>query len=75
MEYSSGKAPNCLENPLNPNSDKTTKLEIIKRYSNHPSIVKIKNSFFDIGLFDFPETRKGHKCTNKSTKSEQSYWT
>ena len=55
LTNSSGKAPNCLGNPLNPDLDTTTVLEIIKRYANHPSIVKIKNSFSDVGLFGFPE--------------------
>ena len=52
METSSGKAPNCLENPLNPDLDKTTLLDLIKRYGNHLSIVKIS----DVGLFHFQET-------------------
>ena len=52
---SSGKAPHCLENPLNPDIDERNVLETIKIYPNHPSIVKIKNSFPDIGLFDFLE--------------------
>ena len=29
----------------------------MKLYVNQPSFVKIKNSFFDIHLFDFPEVR------------------
>ena len=43
------KSTNCL--------DETNVLEIIKRYVNHPSIVKIKSSFSDTGLFQFPEAR------------------
>lgn len=49
------KASNGLGDPLNADSDKTTVLELIKKYSNDLCIVKIKNFFFDIGLFDFPE--------------------
>ena len=51
------KASNGLGDPLNADSDKTTVLELIKKYLNDLCIVKIKNFFFDIGLFDFPEQR------------------
>ena len=52
METSSVKAQNYLENPLNLDLDKTTVLDLIKRYGNHLSIVKIN----DIALFHFQET-------------------
>ena len=55
VENLPGKASNGLGDPLNADSDKTTVLELIKKYLNDLCIVKIKNFFFDIGLFDFPE--------------------
>lgn len=55
VENLPGKASNGLGDPLNADSDKTTVLELIKKYSNDLCIVKIKNFFLDIGLFDFPE--------------------
>ena len=51
------KSTEYLVNPLNPDLNETTDLEIIKKYATYPSIVKIKNFFSDIGLFDFPEAR------------------
>lgn len=52
LEYSSGKPPDFLWNSLNTELYEIILLEIIKRYENHGSIVKIKNYFFDIGLFE-----------------------
>ena len=66
---SSGKAPYCLVYPLNTDLDQRNVLETIKRYANHPSIVKIKNSFPYIGLFVFPEAHTHTEDINAIIKS------
>ena len=41
-EKTSGLAPNCIGYPENPNLHKSTVLDIINKYKDHPSITKIK---------------------------------
>lgn len=48
-----GKAPNYSVSSLNSDLDLNHCTWNYKKYADHPSIVKIKNSFSDIGLFDF----------------------
>ena len=40
----------------NPNLDKSTVLDIINRYKDHPSITKIKELDINKTSFEFPET-------------------
>ena len=42
VEKTSGLAPNCRGYPENPNLHKSTVLDTINRYKDHPSITKIK---------------------------------
>ena len=55
VEKTSGNAPDCLGNPENPILDKSTVLEIINKYKDHPSILKIKELNITTNSFDFPE--------------------
>ena len=49
----SGKAPNYLVSSLSSDLDLHHCTWNYKKYADHPSIVKIDNSFSDIGLLDF----------------------
>jgi len=55
VEKTSGNAPSCIRNPENPMLDKSTVLEIVQKYKDHPSILKIKELNIDMNSFDFPE--------------------
>ena len=54
VEKTSGLAPNCIGNPENPNLDKSTILDIINKYKDHPSIT-IKELGINKTSFEFPE--------------------
>ena len=55
VEKSSGKKPSSIGDCLNASEDVSTVKEIIARYSNHPSIQKIKNSFSFNSRFELPK--------------------
>ena len=55
VEKTSGLAPNCIGYPENPNLDKSTVLDIINKYKDHPSITKIKELGINKTSFEFPE--------------------
>ena len=54
-EETSGLAPNCIGNPQNPNLDKSTILDIINKYKDHPSITKVKDLGISKISFEFSE--------------------
>ena len=55
VEKTSRLAPNCIGNPENPNLDKSTVLDMINKYKDHPSITKIKELGINKTSFEFPE--------------------
>ena len=55
VEKSSGSAPKSIGDSSNPNNDKSTVLNIISAYKNHPSIIKIKECSINSIPFDFPK--------------------
>ena len=55
VEKSSGSAPKTIGDSSNPNNDKSTVLNIISAYKNHPSIIKIKECSINSIPFDFPK--------------------
>ena len=55
VEKTSGLAPNCIGNPENANLDKSTILDIINKYKDHPSINKIKELGINKTSFELPE--------------------
>lgn len=55
VEKTSGEAPKCIGNPANPALDKETVKEIINKYKDHPSVLKIKDLKFNETSFEFPK--------------------
>ena len=53
LEKSSGSAPKSIGDSSNPNNDKSTVLNIISAYKNHPTIIKIKECSINSIPFDF----------------------
>ena len=55
INISTGSAPKSIGNASNPDHDKCTVQNIIQCYKNHPSIIKVKENFKNLALFDFPK--------------------
>ena len=51
FEKTSGISPKNLGNPLDPKLDEKSVCEIIEKYQNHPSFIKIKSKTVDQLIF------------------------
>ena len=72
VEKISGLAPNCIGNLENPNKDKSTVLDIINKYKDHPSVTKIKELGINKTSIEFPEatTEDINKIVTKLNANE-----
>ena len=55
VERTSGVAPSCIGDPSNPTLDKSSVQQIVSKYKDHPSILKINEMNIDKIDFEFPE--------------------
>ena len=67
VENTTGKTPTNLGDSFNQQNDTNNVEKIISEYKNHPSEVKIKETFKNFQNFDLPKTRP--KDINKIIKS------
>ena len=58
VETTMGTPPNSLGNPLDPTSDSSTVREIIAKFQNNPSIIKIREKFTIPEKFSLPLATK-----------------